>query len=155
MIDILMACYNNESHIREQLDSILNQTETGWTLYIRDDDSKLRQRQRKLFSPDGPIQVALFHARRWGRCLASRQNPNEHDRHEIPGSKKATGQTLVDPYRSRRRGPQLEGHFTFLHEIFPVKSEKKSAEPPPCTEHRVRQYLLGQSAPAKHRFTGS
>lgn len=42
MIDILMACYNNESHIREQLDSILNQTETGWTLYIRDDDSKDR-----------------------------------------------------------------------------------------------------------------
>ncbi len=29
MIDILMACYNNESHIREQLDSILNQTEIG------------------------------------------------------------------------------------------------------------------------------
>jgi len=42
MIDILMACYNNESYIHEQMDSILSQTETNWTLYIRDDDSKDR-----------------------------------------------------------------------------------------------------------------
>lgn len=42
MIDILMACYNNGLYIREQLDSILRQTESRWTLYARDDDSQDR-----------------------------------------------------------------------------------------------------------------
>lgn len=40
MIDILMATYNGESYIGEQIDSILNQTYTQWKLYIRDDGSK-------------------------------------------------------------------------------------------------------------------
>lgn len=40
MIDILMATYNGESYVAEQIDSILNQTYTKWKLYIRDDGSK-------------------------------------------------------------------------------------------------------------------
>lgn len=39
-IAILMATYNAERYIAEQIDSILNQTNQDWTLYIRDDDSK-------------------------------------------------------------------------------------------------------------------
>lgn len=39
-IAILMAVYNGEKYIREQIDSILRQTNTDWTLYIRDDASK-------------------------------------------------------------------------------------------------------------------
>lgn len=38
-IAILMATYNGEKYIVEQLESILNQTYTNWTLYIRDDGS--------------------------------------------------------------------------------------------------------------------
>ena len=39
MIDILMATYNGEAYIKEQIDSILNQTYKEWKLYIRDDGS--------------------------------------------------------------------------------------------------------------------
>lgn len=34
-----MATYNGEKYIREQIDSILNQTNRDWTLYIQDDGS--------------------------------------------------------------------------------------------------------------------
>lgn len=40
MIDILMATYNGELYIKEQIESILNQTYKDWKLYIRDDKSK-------------------------------------------------------------------------------------------------------------------
>ena len=36
MIDILLATYNSERYLREQIDSIRNQSETGWQLLIRD-----------------------------------------------------------------------------------------------------------------------
>lgn len=36
---ILMATYNGGRYIREQIDSIINQTYNGWHLYIRDDGS--------------------------------------------------------------------------------------------------------------------
>ncbi len=36
---ILMATYNGEKYLREQLDSIINQTYTQWDLLIQDDDS--------------------------------------------------------------------------------------------------------------------
>ena len=36
-IDILMAAYNSEKYIAEQIDSILNQTYTSYHLYIYDD----------------------------------------------------------------------------------------------------------------------
>lgn len=39
MIDILMATYNGEKYIEEQINSILNQTTSDWKLYIRDDGS--------------------------------------------------------------------------------------------------------------------
>lgn len=39
-IAILLATYNAAKYIREQIDSILAQTQNDWTLYIRDDGSK-------------------------------------------------------------------------------------------------------------------
>lgn len=39
MIDILMAVYNGERYIRQQLDSIINQSYKNWRLIIRDDGS--------------------------------------------------------------------------------------------------------------------
>ena len=39
MIDILMATYNGEKYIQEQIESIISQTYTKWRLYIRDDGS--------------------------------------------------------------------------------------------------------------------
>ena len=38
-IDILMATYNGEKYLTEQLDSIINQTYHNWNLLIRDDNS--------------------------------------------------------------------------------------------------------------------
>lgn len=40
MISILLASYNGEKYISEQIESILKQTETDWTLTIRDDCSR-------------------------------------------------------------------------------------------------------------------
>lgn len=40
MIDICLATYNGEKYLREQIDSIINQSFTNWHLYIRDDGSK-------------------------------------------------------------------------------------------------------------------
>ena len=39
MIDILLASYDGEKYIAEQIDSILNQTYKDWFLYIKDDCS--------------------------------------------------------------------------------------------------------------------
>lgn len=39
MIDILLATYNGEQFLREQLDSILAQTYQNWQLFVRDDGS--------------------------------------------------------------------------------------------------------------------
>lgn len=39
MIDILLASYNGEKYISEQIDSIINQTYRDWFLYIKDDCS--------------------------------------------------------------------------------------------------------------------
>ena len=40
MVDILMATYNGEKFISEQLDSIINQDFKDWKLFIRDDGSR-------------------------------------------------------------------------------------------------------------------
>lgn len=40
MIDILLATYNGEKYLSEQIESIINQTYKEWILYIRDDGSK-------------------------------------------------------------------------------------------------------------------
>lgn len=37
---ILLATYNGEKYISEQIESILSQTDSNWTLYIHDDGSK-------------------------------------------------------------------------------------------------------------------
>jgi len=39
MIDILMATYNGQKHLRDQIDSLLAQTNQDWQLLIRDDKS--------------------------------------------------------------------------------------------------------------------
>ncbi|MDH3069551.1 glycosyltransferase [Akkermansia sp. N21169] len=39
-IAILMATYNGGKYLREQIDSLINQTFTDWMLYIQDDGSK-------------------------------------------------------------------------------------------------------------------
>jgi rhamnosyltransferase len=39
VINILLASYNGEKYIADQLNSIINQTYTNWQLYIRDDGS--------------------------------------------------------------------------------------------------------------------
>ena len=44
-IDILLATYNGEKYLKEQLDSILNQTYTNFRLLISDDCSKDYTRQ--------------------------------------------------------------------------------------------------------------
>ena len=44
-IDILMATYNGEKYLKEQLDSILNQTYSNFRLLISDDCSKDRTRE--------------------------------------------------------------------------------------------------------------
>lgn len=38
-IDILMATYNGEKYLAEQIDSIISQTYKNWNLLIRDDGS--------------------------------------------------------------------------------------------------------------------
>ena len=38
-VAILMATYNGEKYISEQIESVLNQKFDKWTLYIRDDGS--------------------------------------------------------------------------------------------------------------------
>jgi rhamnosyltransferase len=38
-IAILLSTYNGENYISEQINSIINQTNSNWTLYIRDDGS--------------------------------------------------------------------------------------------------------------------
>ena len=45
MISILMATYNGEKFLRQQIDSILAQTEQNWILYVRDDGSTDRTPQ--------------------------------------------------------------------------------------------------------------
>lgn len=62
-IAILMATYNGEKYISEQLDSIIAQTSSDWTLYIHDDGSSdgtvsiiknyMRQYPDRIISIDG------------------------------------------------------------------------------------------------------
>ena len=54
MIDILMATYNGEKYLAEQLESIINQTYTDWHLYIQDD-----------VSSDSTAEIAREYAQRY------------------------------------------------------------------------------------------
>ena len=57
-IDVLMATYNGERFIAEQIESILRQSHPDWKLTVRDD-----------CSTDGTLAVAREHARRQLRRL--------------------------------------------------------------------------------------
>lgn len=60
MIDILMATYNGEKFIKEQLDSILNQSFVDWKLYIHDDGSTDRTVEIiNRYAADYPEQIAF------------------------------------------------------------------------------------------------
>lgn len=54
MIDILMAVYNGEKYLSEQIDSILSQSETDWRLIIGDD-----------MSSDGSYGIAQSYAEKY------------------------------------------------------------------------------------------
>jgi glycosyltransferase involved in cell wall biosynthesis len=65
-IDILLTTYNGERFLREQIDSILAQTETGWKLTLRDDGST-----------DGTLEIIRQYVRdHHGRITL--MNDNEH-----------------------------------------------------------------------------
>ncbi|XOQ47655.1 MAG: Putative glycosyltransferase EpsE [Eubacteriales bacterium] len=59
MITILMASYNGERYIGEQIESILNQTETNWKLVIQDDCSS-----------DATYQIACRYAAKYPEKIA-------------------------------------------------------------------------------------
>lgn len=53
-VEILLACYNGELYIREQMDSILAQTDTRWHLTVSDDGST-----------DGTLEILDEYVRRY------------------------------------------------------------------------------------------
>lgn len=57
-IAILMATYNGEKYLREQLQSLYNQTYTDWTLYIGDDGSS-----------DGTASIVREFSQRYGNIV--------------------------------------------------------------------------------------
>lgn len=63
MIDILMAVYNGEKYLAEQIESILAQTEGGWHLHICDDCSS-----------DNSFHVALEYSQRYPELITAYQN---------------------------------------------------------------------------------
>lgn len=65
-VEILLAAYNGERWVAEQIGSILAQTSTEWTLVIRDD-----------CSTDGTFEIVADYARRYpDRVVASRRAEN-------------------------------------------------------------------------------
>ena len=64
-IDILMATYNGEKYLREQIDSILNQTYSDFKLLISDD-----------FSQDSTREILHEYAKKDDRVIVFLQNEN-------------------------------------------------------------------------------
>lgn len=65
-IDILMATYNGEKYLKEQIESILNQTYKNIRLVISDDCSKDRTREiLKQYEQDKRIEV-YYHEKNQG-----------------------------------------------------------------------------------------
>lgn len=62
-IAILMAVYNGEKYLREQIDSIISQSSKNWTLYIRDDGSV-----------DGTISIIEEYARKYSNIVRVSDN---------------------------------------------------------------------------------
>ena len=71
MINILMSTYNGEKYLREQLDSIFNQSYQDFVLYVRDDGSSdntvnvLREYRKQL---DDPSKMVIYAGRNAGFC---------------------------------------------------------------------------------------
>ena len=57
-IAILLTTYNGEHYLREQLDSLLSQSDTDWHLYIHDDGST-----------DGTQQIVSSYVERYPRRI--------------------------------------------------------------------------------------
>lgn len=95
-VEILLAAYNGEHYLREQIESLLRQTWTHWHLTVSDDGSTdntpaildeyaarypqrirraarraLRRRVRALLLADGDVRGALYDVLRSGRRVAS------------------------------------------------------------------------------------
>ena len=61
MVHIMMATYNGEKYIQEQLDSILQQTYTEWKLYISDDGSADHTRDIiRMYEEQNPERIILL-----------------------------------------------------------------------------------------------
>lgn len=61
MIDILVACYNGENFLKQQLDSLINQTYQDFNIILRDDGSKDSSLKiLKQFKADYPDKVTLI-----------------------------------------------------------------------------------------------
>lgn len=72
IIDILLATYNGEKFLREQIDSILRQTEKHWRLIVRDDSSDDSTREiLEELKRDHPDKIILIddHDGRLGPCV--------------------------------------------------------------------------------------
>jgi len=52
---VLLCSYNGSQYIRQQIDSIINQTETGWTVFVSDDGST-----------DGTIDILKYYQEKLG-----------------------------------------------------------------------------------------
>lgn len=63
MIDILMAAYNGDRFISEQIESILAQSVNGWHLYIRDDGSS-----------DRSFQIALEYSGKYPKLITAERS---------------------------------------------------------------------------------
>ncbi|NLD09189.1 MAG: glycosyltransferase family 2 protein [Xanthomonadaceae bacterium] len=70
-IDILLACYNGENYIRNQILSLQQQTHTNWHLYIRDDGSTDHTLEivRAFIEKDSRITLIKDHKKNLGPAL--------------------------------------------------------------------------------------
>lgn len=68
---ILMACYNGEKYIKEQIESIISQTFSNWNLLIRDDGSsdKTREIVKTFCKTDSRIEMVENTTGRHGAYL--------------------------------------------------------------------------------------
>lgn len=73
MVEILMATYNGERYLSEQIESILNQSYKDWKLLVRDDGSKDRTLDiLKLYKAKYPKKITLMEDKKGG--LRAKEN---------------------------------------------------------------------------------
>lgn len=66
-VTILLASYNGELYLKEQIDSIINQKYTGWQLVLSDDCSS-----------DSTKKIEKYYEKRWLECIKFRENKVSH-----------------------------------------------------------------------------